>query len=416
MRDRLLIRHIHHEIKRGGGGPGYLYNLRSGVDSMPQWLLDNGVQFDIQSLQGPPVPKTPLLRRVKGKLARMLTAADSKPPPKLTFAERFGRALQWWTVDSPYGALTRLDAEKLFECDLLFVHQVLVAERLVKLAPELARRKLVLITHSPTFISHEFASDADPWADETVLYAEPIVRSLLQRELEVMRSVRAMAWPCEEAKEAYLQYCPTAVNGTINVLVETGVAQPGVNRDARAQKAEWGISPEQRVALFMGRPHPHKGFDRFLAWADENAKRPDRKWVFVYAGAEPKADRDLSSLKRVGYVSDNGSAYAAADLVLVPNRYSYFDIGALEMLSLGAREALSPTGGHKHLLQVCPDLAVIPSGDAESTWEALEAAADRYAKDGDASRRLRDAWEQRFSLPAFVKNHVAAAKEIVGRS
>ena len=270
------------------------------------------------------------------------------------------------------------------------------------------------MTHSPTFLAHELISAACPTTPEEELNADPCVRALVKREMDTMQAARAVLWPCAQAQEGYPEWWTLFQAGKAAcVYAATGAARPEQKIAGAEMRRQWGIAPDRRIALFIGRPHPHKGFDRFVDWADLNRRRGNSRWVFVHCGNSAASTRDLSSVHLAGYVSDNGAAYLAADLVLIPNKYSYFDLGMLEALSLGAPLALSPTGGHDYLTRTYPVIPTIPDGPAEVTWPCLEEIAEDYAADPTRRQALRALWEQQFSLRPFYTNHTNLAGQLL---
>jgi glycosyltransferase involved in cell wall biosynthesis len=404
------VRHIHTEIKRGGGGAGYLYNLKLAVDTSPNGSAP--IEFDFRELRPPVRAKPSPIRYIRRRIGSFARWSGIRKERR-SFGERFDQTVKTWKSAAEEEILSRENAEKMFECDLLFVHHIMIADCLTRWLPTTSRQKLIVMAHAPTFTSHQIASDLEPMADTRLLYEERRVQSAVDREVEIMNSVRAVAWPCPEAQEGYLGWKDRRHTETEEIFIETGVARPLVTKSSEKQRSEWGITPDKRIALFLGRPHPHKGFCRFLEWAKFNKQRMRKDWVFVFGGEKPAMHRDVSALRYVGYIHDNGSAYSAADLVLVPNKYSYLDIGLLEMLSLGAKAAISPTGGHRHVQEVCPSLAIIPEGDVESSWNALERAAERYVTNPQATQDLAKAWETRFSLIPFKLNHMSAIQGLL---
>ncbi len=51
----------------------------------------------------------------------------------------------------------------------------------------------------------------------------------------------------------------------------------------------------------------------------------------------------------------------------------------LEALSLGAKVAISPTGGHKLFQKICPELPLIPDLPPTETWASLQRFIDECA-------------------------------------
>ena len=406
----MRVRHVNQRVAPGGGPHGYLHNLRQAV---ARHGSGDGIEIEVAEAWARPRGPSPAARARRFLLEDMPILRRIRFELRGEFALRFERAVGEWKIQ--YQGLERAAARALFECDLLFAHETFLAERLVQLCPREARQKLVLMTHAPTFYAHQLAGDVAPDENQAALVESRPVRELREQELEVMQAVRAVAWPSVSAQEGYRDWQALYDRGAARTaFVATGVPQPEARASREETRRQWQVEPDQRVALFMGRPHPHKGFDRFVDWADWTRRGGDRSWVFVFAGPKPKrSQRDLTALRRVGYQQDNGAAYLASDLAVFPNRYSYLDIGLLECLSLGATAATTATGGHKDVLGLCAAMPVIPEGGAAECWPALSAEAERARADPARDARYRSLWEERFSLRPFVLGHAAAARGIL---
>ena len=406
----IKVLHIHSEVKPGGGPHGYLYNLRKAIE------LNQGTSdVDIEILEIPP-PSTPsavspaksptlvqrVVRRIKAKIEDKRESAGRYATQIL---DNYKTRFDW---------IEKSHAEKWFNHDVLVVHDPFLARKLVALCPERSKAKLVVITHSPTWFVWQTLGNDFPDMNQEWLYEGKVAKNLVQKELDTLMGVRAVGLPCKEAMQGYPLWHAKLLKGEANaVFVETGVPLPIANSTPQSMKESWGISSDQKIALFIGRPHPHKAFDQFVEWADYFKSQGRTDWVFVQAGSPSNSKRDLSSVNAVGWITDNASAYLAADLVLIPNTYSYFDIGTLEGIALGARIAISPTGGHGYLTRKFKEIPEIPSGKPEVTWPVLESTALEYASDDAKSRRLQDIWKNNFTPAHFYHNHVSMIKEIL---
>lgn len=114
------------------------------------------------------------------------------------------------------------------------------------------------------------------------------MQQIAQQELAVMKAVNATIWPCEEAQEGYSAWYKLYKAGSVKSLfLETGVPRPEIYVPPSILRKQWGVDSSQFIALFMGRPHPHKGFDKFVDLADYYASSGKSDWVFVFAGRKP---------------------------------------------------------------------------------------------------------------------------------
>ena len=396
----MLIKHYYHEVKAGGGPAGYLRNLQLASESRTDTRAHDNILVSDEVALGK--GRRASLARIKRRLV-----SDVVPNvrvglrPREAVAARFAITVDW--LQANYSALSRSDVRRLFECDFAVAHSVILAERMMQLCPVQSSRKLLVMTHSPTFLSHELILTRFPDGEQSELLSMPFVRALTEREQHVMTGARGVIWPCPEAADGYAVLEPSFdLSETNPIYAMTGVAQPRLSTMPQAMRTAWGIEDGQRILLFLGRGHPHKGFGRFVDWADLCSRRGLSEFVFVHGGDAGPTGRDLSSVRRVGFVRDNAAAYLAADLVLIPNLQSYMDIGLLETLSLGTRVAVSPTGGHARLLARHPEIPSIPSGTAEETWPFLRAILDQQPRPD----RFHDIWRTEYSLHQLIANHL----------
>ncbi len=396
------ILHIHPRIGPGGGPHGYLANLRQALAE-----ARDGSSIDVSTIAealGSPQAPAPAPSWLARALHGIPGVRRINHALRGEFGIRFERAVADWT--GPYEALTSTQAERLLARELTVVHDTFLAARLLRLAPGASRARLALMTHAPGFYAHQLAGDLLPDEPEALWHDEACVARLRAREVETMRAVKAVVWPSPGAAEGYGDW--GARGAAKPPFVATGVQRPQLGASAAALRQRWGVEAGQKLALFMGRPHPQKGFDVFVDWAD--AEKARAEWVFVQAGGAPRhTRRDLAAVRQVGYESDNGAAYSAADLVVFPNREAYLDIGLLECLSLGAPVAVTAVGGHADLLRESPDLLAIPPGP--DAWRQVRSEA--VALEPERRERLKAFWATRHSPAAFAAGHRAAAASLL---
>jgi glycosyltransferase involved in cell wall biosynthesis len=304
-----------------------------------------------------------------------------------------------------FTSLSAAQAAEIFDADLVFAHEIWLAERLVQLMPAQSKRKLILMSHSPTFPICEFVVDSMPHIDLAALRRLKLVRGWIARYVNVMGSARAVAWPSAGAEEGYPEWLSLRrKTGAASVYIPTGAPRPVPATSPETMRQRWGVQRTQRAVLYMGRPHTDKGYELFVQWSTApQLNRAD--WIFIHAGAPPKVP--APAVRYVGYESDNAGAYGAADLVVFPNRFAYMDIGLLECMSIGAALASTLVGGHGDILRAYP---FIPRIDDDV--RSLVSAFDAYARDPELPGRIQEAWAAAYSPAAFLAAHVAAARRL----
>jgi glycosyltransferase involved in cell wall biosynthesis len=184
-----------------------------------------------------------------------------------------------------------------------------------------------------------------------------------------------------------------------------------------AWRAQWGVGPQERVVLYVGRLAPEKGIDVALAAvAQAQAARPGRL-RFVVVGDGP-AEARVRAQAPAGTVFTGrltgaalSAAYASADLFVFPSETETFGNVVLEALASGLA-VVAPDVGPTLEFAHPGTAAVYRAGDAASLATqllALEADDTARARLGQAGRAeaLRHDWDAIFD--ALVADYRAAA-------
>lgn len=160
-------------------------------------------------------------------------------------------------------------------------------------------------------------------------------------------------FPCEEAEEPYAKHWPFFVKYKEThkekfKYVLTGIQQCQPNREVREVREELGLSDQHFVISFVGRHNFVKGYNDLKELGQRILDRYPNA-VFVIAGKQeaiPKLEHERWI--EVGYTTDAYSYIHAADVFVLPNKETYFDLVMLEVLSLGKPVVASRTGGNKY--------------------------------------------------------------------
>jgi glycosyltransferase involved in cell wall biosynthesis len=397
------VLHVHSEIRYGGGPAGYLHELTHALkelqrDGASLPVATRAVPFEVE-----PSEPSGLLSRIAGKLKKTQVFGWRRPSDALANAYwlmnfDIRRARAWAAgVDLPRDRA-------------IVVHDLFLAEALASRDPQWAREKLCLMTHAPHFYVRQTIGDLLEDSDE-MEGGGRFVERFVGWEQEVMNSVRTTIWPCAEAMEAHRAEIGGADLARRVELCLTGVAAPEVTRDPAELRASWGVREGQKVVLFLGRPHPHKGFHVFEKLAEMSRAAGRDDLVFLWGGRGRRSQAP-SAARHLGFVTENAAAMLAADLNIVPNTVTYMDIGVLQALSLGAPLLLSCRGGNRTVRERIPQLPGFEPVADEAAVAAIDDALDRFARDPDLKRRMIAGWRANFSPGVFARNHLDLARRL----
>lgn len=181
---------------------------------------------------------------------------------------------------------------------------------------------------------------------------------------------------------------------------KVSIVPPGVDTHhfypipADEAKEAIGISPKDRMALFVGRIEPLKGVDtliRAMAIVKENCKRFVCPHYLVIIGGDPEGhpERDESEMGRlqvlarslgldemVLFLGRRGQQtlpyyYSAAEVVVMPSHYESFGMVALEAMACGTPVIASRVGGLAYLVKDGETGYFVPAQDPEALADKL---------------------------------------------
>ncbi len=157
-------------------------------------------------------------------------------------------------------------------------------------------------------------------------------------------------------------------------MVRNGVPQVGIaTQDQRDQaRRELGISPEEKIILFVGTGWERKGL-RFAIQAVENLARINPGIRLLVAGKGVQKRHASPIVKFLGPVKKMAKVYAASDLFVTPTIFEPFSLAALEALSAGLPVITSAAAGISEIMipGVHGEVIAKPS-DVPALTEALK--------------------------------------------
>lgn len=404
---RPSIVHLGLGIRYGGGQRGYLFALQQALaEATCRARSEIGIS-EVAFAYRHPRELHELCGRAVQKIGRAWFYLGRKEPQISRYIHylmdgRRREARHW----------ARANFTKLRCYRLVVAHDVFVASALMEVDKKWCNEHLCVMTHNPSFIVREIAGMVDEQSDSPE-GCERLIRRFTIWEEEMMNCARAVIWPCAESMESFQSAGEIGLSSVNAEFVMTGVPRPTTCREPQELRAEWGVRPGQKVILFLGRPHPHKGFGVFeeLARLAKAAGREDL--TFLWGGDKLRTEKPTVA-RHIGWVTDNGAALRAADLNLVPNMVTYMDIGVLQALSLGAPMLISNRGGNKAVAARAVGLPTFEPEANASTLEMIDRAISAFSASDDLRTRLVSAWRRHFSPSAFVRNHLRLTGRLLG--
>ena len=209
--------------------------------------------------------------------------------------------------------------------------------------------KVILTSHSPVPAFEEFEDYC------TTDYEKKWFKANRERFVEIDRFAFSLAdyviFPTEGAMDAYFSHWSEFRNIIENKQVHyiaTGISPRNAKLSRSQVLQELGLNSDSFLISFVGRHNHVKGYDLLRELAKDLFKADEQIKVVVAGNESPLRRLDHPSWTEIGFTRDPYSYIAASDILIVPNRETYFDLVVLEGLSLGKIILASNTGGNRY--------------------------------------------------------------------
>lgn len=388
----------HDPLARNAGGPsGYLWHLREGLRE-----IDAADAFRFI------VPEPRPTKRKSGKalksallnhpIARPIYLATRRLAPSK--AERELKRLFEAPLDS-YRLPADVEALLASSNVSLHCHSTMDALAAHNSLNALGRRKdvaLYLSSHTPEMPACEKADKLRAGGVPSALADRAEAR---WREIDraAFAAADTLVFPCAEALEPYFETDDQvgAIFAKQNLkYVYTGIVDPPCG--------EPFAMPGGAALHFVyaGRHNGVKGYDLLVEGAPA-ALDATGAWMVVAGGAGPVAPSTHPRWRELGWIGNAPDLIGAADVFVLPNRRTYFDLIALEVMAAGTPLLASATGGNKALARESEGVVLF-----EPTLQGLREGMAKLAALGrDGLKRLgaanRAAYERSFSAASFAR-------------
>jgi len=399
--------HVFPNLRPGGGPAGYGFNLLHaltlvGADEMvtvlsPSQPANVGITSGGSSQTS---KKFQLLQRLPPWIAGSLLAL---------------RTLRILQDSFRYFRFTREQVKEIELAKVVIFHDYRLASTYLRKGSKHPAQKALIMPHSPTDLTSELVENWRVHFGSSRVWSS-IRRMLIGIELRTLLASDGLIVPCRSSLDHYFE--GVAERQDLFRLpiyeIKSGVPEKVARRGRKEVLAQWGVPPESKVVGYFGRRHPHKGYDLFCHAAEVAHEKGYESLIFVAAGSGPlPSPSHLPNFRDLGYLTTElAEAVAAVDLVVVPNRVSYFDLFILEAMSLGKAILTSRVGGN--LCLGSPGIFFLEQLTPESLVLAIVKLLSDPRNLEEMGRLNRKIYEEHYSPQAFAKRHVEFAQSILG--
>lgn len=393
--------HVASGLQPGGGPTGYLYNLSRSLNA--SGCVDSPIEIYSYNQYTRKRFLARMLRKLK--LLGRLSALEDK----------FQRGIRRWKGTDPLVSGERLQWIRSMRA--VVSHDIPFSIFYLRhLKPD--GQKFYIFNHSPV---DSAVGTIEAWKIKfgTLPDSEEILRlEMAETEMSVYETADGIIVPCLEALEAYFIWNSRLRNRFENVLntrhlykIPTGV--PELTPSGRWQVRKKEMFGDKMVIGYFGRYHRYKGFDLFCELV--SLAKDDQRFQFISAGKElMKPPSDCKNYKILGLLDKQTELpdfMRMCDLVVIPNRYTFFDKIILEAMSMGRAVLTSATGGHRCLARQSNGILLCDPLSSSCMYEIL--CSHSPAELAACGRENRKAYEKEYNMEQFALRHIDVARRIL---
>lgn len=270
--------------------------------------------------------------------------------------------------------------------------------------------KVVLTSHTPEPPFNEIL--------QTYIYHKSLFKllnnHLTRREIKIAKNyVDLWLFPTRTAMEPYVSNS-NLYREYFEQNIEKLVFVPSAILDDNTERednyfAKFGIPDESFNIVYVGRHNEVKGYGELKEIA-KKVLNNNPKVHFIIAGKEEPLKRlDHDRWHELGWINYSSKLIKNADLFILPNKQTYFDLVALEVLRAGTPLLLTYTGGNKYFVddldnEETKGIYSYKSGDVNGAYKCIEDIIKK--KEHNLGLNNRKLWENHFKLERYIRDYL----------
>lgn len=267
--------------------------------------------------------------------------------------------------------------------------------------------KVLLTSHSPKPAHKEIYEDQLSNI-EKVLYSRKL-KELEKIDHYSFNRADYIIFPCKEAEEPYYNNWDEYKNiqktrSDIYKYVPTGAIKCKAKRSRKDILAEYSIPSDSFVVSYVGRHNETKGYDLLKKVGKKILEKHKNVYFLIAGKEEPLKGIEDKRWIEVGWTNDPHSIISAADLFVLPNKETYFDLILLEVLSLGKIVLASDTGGNKYFRKFSDKGIIYFNSEDEAVLKIEDLINLPNEKIIELEKKNEKLFDHNFTMSHFTKN------------
>lgn len=377
---------------RLGGPSGYLENLKIGIEGK-----DNNVKFlVICDSTNNNINKRELKSKIKKMLISLNPILGEKVIENINDKILFKNGLKFMEN------LIDIDINK--KNNLFHFH---TAIDFYNGYERVNKAKTILTTHNPECFSIEYINSIKCNYKKEYSFKK-LKNKIIKAQIFAYQNADYLIFPSKESLEPYIN----TIDGFSEIIKNkkvyynlTGCKKLEYKLTREEFRKKYNISNDKFVVSYIGRKNKVKGYDIFIKLFNEVC-RDNENIIFLTAGAGEIESPNSKQFIDLGWTDDPGSLINASDIFILPNRMTYFDLIALEVMSLGKPIIASNTGGNITLSQISSGVSLFESENIRDLKEKLLSIYNNKIVLNEMSKMNLDAYEKYFTIDKFAQRYL----------
>jgi glycosyltransferase involved in cell wall biosynthesis len=398
MAKKVLQFFPHKLLARKGGPYTYLYNLKQQItpnDGVEINFLSDLIKFD----EDRPFDPTPSATREVMK---------NFIPKKWINDRRVRKYLSKEKTD----LVGKLKSVDLHQYDVIHFHEAIDLWRCSHSLKDY-EGKILFTSHSPIPYHLEMLEEAFHFSRNDISAAT--YKSLEEIDQSAFATANELVFPCHEALDGYYEWdkFQDLIRNKPTHSLLTGSAQATAATTKQEIFRRYAIPPGSFVISFTARHSAVKGYD--LIESAGRSLLAQHKDIFFLVAGKPAGNEKLQHPQWVqtGWTDDPFSIINAADIHLVPNRQTYFDLNVLEAMSLAKTIVLTETGGNRFLKHnIASHGLMFCRPNADDLVMSIQECYHRRKELADWGDENKAAFDSRFTAKLFHRNYLQLYKSL----
>jgi glycosyltransferase involved in cell wall biosynthesis len=392
-----------YKIKPGGGPGVYGYNLRRGLEIAGDTKI---AVVDYMDYAG-------------DKKGRFISPANNKSVLVRTLKSIIGYD-NYLMLGIKYvipGIVERFIESGIIEqsgCSMIHCHDMYFALYLDEYLEKLGLYRLCT-PHAPLSVAvSRGAGKRGKFRVDGSVYRDCLIHPrFLNIEKNFFAKTDALVLSSEHCLDGYSEFIDgfdNIISGKKFLKVYFGIPEPVASfNTARQCREKLNLPDNKLVVSFTGGYHLDKGFDIFLDMVSRTKKE---NILFACSGRGYINPPEYHNLVNFGWLDNQYDLISASDVIVVANRYTFFDVIILESMALGKPLVLTERGGNKEFRGMSEGIKVVKA-DCNSISRAVDDICLLSKQDREYLGAInRGLYEKHFTLERFAAAYKSAIASV----